>query len=131
MKKLILIGVCILLTACANHKYQAHFGQAFLIPFEQTLSFEQLDQQYTRYIARHLPVRLMGGVKFQCKIRGDWAFLTHGDSLVLVDFASSSPNILLPIETVVKPLMIEGYIVSDDTVLNKYRLIPTGFEYQK
>ena len=131
MKKFILICSCVFLTACAHHKYQDHFGAAFVVPFEQTMAIQDLDQQYMRYLSRRQPVRLMGDIKFQCKIRGDWAFVSQGDHLLLVDFASSSPNILLPIETVGKPLMVEGYITTDDTVLNKYHLIPTGFEYQK
>lgn len=125
------IGLLLLLAGCTHDVNLDHKGSAFSVPFEKTMSIQDLDKQYRQYLFRKIPVRIMGEVKYQCHIRGAWAFLAQGDNLVLIDFASSSPNILLPTRKINSLLMVEGLVTQDDTVFNKYHLIPTAFEYQR
>lgn len=121
----------LLLLGCGHDVRLNHVGVPFIIPTDKTISILDLDGQYRRFIKTKTPVRLMGSVKYQCQIRGAWAFIEQGERLVFVDFASTSPNILLPTKKVSRPLIVEGLILPDDTVLNKYRLVPVAFEYQR
>jgi hypothetical protein len=131
-KKCVLVVLLILLMGgCAHDVRFDHIGLPFVVPVEKTLSIQDLDTNYRNYIKLKTPVRVMGSVKYQCQIRGAWAFIEQSDRLVFVDFASSSPNILLPTKRDSRPLIVEGLLKPDDTVLNKYRLVPVAFEYQR
>lgn len=124
-------GLVILLAGCGPDRRFDHVGNPFTVPAEQSVSIAALDATYRQYIRQRVPVRLTGTVKYHCQIRGAWAFIEQGDRLAFIDFASSSPNILLSTKKIAYPLVVEGMVVADDTVLNKYHIVPTGFEYQR
>lgn len=121
----------ILLSGCGQDVRFVHYGAPFTIASEQTLSIQDLDSQYRRFIKTKTPVRVMGLVKYQCHIRGAWAFLEQGERLLLVDFSRTSPNVFLPVRKTSRPLVVEGLVLADDTVLNKYCIVPLAFEYQR
>lgn len=128
MKKTILF-ILILMSIFGCQKKELpieHFGKPFICaglndPLE-------LEKNQNIYIRRRIPVRVRGVIKYHDAVLGHWAFLRTTTSLIYVDFSSVSANITLPKRKISKELIIEGHMISDETVLNGYALIPYAYE---
>jgi hypothetical protein len=127
---LIFLAALLLTVGCGKYnRHCQHVGQPFQLKPEQTSLIKDLDKDYIKIVRQKTPVRIQGVIKYQCRIKGAWAFIDDGSSMVFVDFMAPTGNILLPTKQYQNPIIIEGRLVIDDTVLNNYHLIPYAYEY--
>jgi hypothetical protein len=132
MKNFFYIFITLLFIAgCGNRaEVFTHRG----LPFTETLktvTIKELDKTYPTYVRGKQPVRIQGKIKYQCKIKGLWAFVDDGSGLLFIDFEPATPNIALPTHQYPYTITIEGRITPDETVLNNYHIIPTAYEFSR
>jgi hypothetical protein len=87
----------------------------------------EIDRVYQRYAKNKTLVQVRGKIIYQSKTTGSWAFVEDDTAMVLLDFASASPNFSLPLRQTGKMITVEGRVSLDDTVINDYLLIPTTY----
>lgn len=103
-----------------------HFGRPFVCRVLNDAT--ELEKNQNAYIRRKIPVRVQGEIKYYDGVLGQWAFLKTSTSLIYVDFSTVSANISLPKKKINRELVIEGYLVGDETVLNGFAVVPYAYE---
>jgi hypothetical protein len=130
MKKyVIILSLLFIISGCSRQtELFNHQG----LPFTEnlkTITIKELDKTYPQYLRNKSRIRIQGTIKYQCKIRGLWAFIDDTTGLIFVDFAPTTPSISLSTHQYSYPIIIEGLLTPDETVLNNYHIIPTGYEF--
>lgn len=119
-----------IMTGCNfNNPANIHHGAPFTLEDTSITTIKEMDTTYTRLIRYNQPVRVKGTIKYQCKIKGSWAFIDDTTGLVFINFAATSPNISIPKHQLRNPIVIEGHVKPDNTVVNDYHILPYAFEF--
>jgi hypothetical protein len=129
IKKIIfIIFLLLLLVSCAKQQqnFSTHQGDAFRV--QKYSDVEYLHKNYKWLIQRKVPVKIKGRIKHYDEILGQWAFLIIDEEILFVNFAVETPNITLPEEPIRKEIILEGILVTDETVLNNFALWPYAYE---
>lgn len=128
MQKILIIFCLLFLFGCNTKKPAVnHIGKPFMIQAETSVA--EIEKRPKAYLNKKYPVRFKGYIKYYDKVLGQWAFIETAQGLIFVDFSATTPNIGLTKRPISNEIIFEGYLMTDDTVLNGYALVPYGYEY--